>query len=162
MNKDDLKLVYILKIGYNSKQEGLYEFIFVKDASAIDTNSLGWDEAPASSNANPPEEADVDMILSLKSNKIDFKCLHELDDRAYIDGYYTIHCLAYENIESSNNDILFDETPLLVFHYGMKAGEVKELFMSRDILLKEVEISKSETVNSANSEDEEEPEYEED
>jgi hypothetical protein len=35
MDYDDnkLKLIYILKIGYNAKDEGLYEFIFSLDGS---------------------------------------------------------------------------------------------------------------------------------
>ncbi len=153
MNKDDLKLVYVLKIGYNSKQEGLYEFLFSKDPSSIDTDSIGWKESPASSNANPPESNDVDLVLSLKTNKIDLKCLHELDDRAYIDGYYTIHCLAYEDLESDNSDVMYDETALLVFHYGLKAGEVKDLFLSRDILMKEVESVKPKPLTVKTEED---------
>ncbi len=30
-SEDKLKLIYVLKIGYNSKDEGLYEFIFSLD-----------------------------------------------------------------------------------------------------------------------------------
>lgn len=160
MDKDNLKLVYILKIGYNSKEEGLYEFLFSKDPSALDLESLGWNQSPASTNANAPDEDQIDLILSLKTNKIDLKCLHELDDRPYIDGYYTIHCLAYEDIESNNSDILYDETDLLVFHYGSKAKEVKDLFLSRDIILKEHEITKSKIVKI--TEEDEDDDLEED
>jgi GDP-L-fucose synthase len=32
---DKLKLIFVLKIGYNSKGEGLYEFIFSKDVARI-------------------------------------------------------------------------------------------------------------------------------
>lgn len=157
MGKDDLKLCYVLKIGYKSNGKGLYEFLFSKDPSSIDTESLGWGEIPASSNANPPTQNNVDLVLSLETRNIDFICLHELHDRAYMDGYYAIHCLAYENTDSDNHDPLYDETTLLVFHYGMKAKEVKELFMSRDILLKEVDV-----VDSSAGESEEEEVIEED
>ena len=43
----DLKLIYILKIGYNSKGEGLYEFIFSSDITNIDVESWMWDIEPA-------------------------------------------------------------------------------------------------------------------
>ncbi len=143
MEKDDLKLTYVLKIGYNTRGEGLYEFVFSKDPSSIDTDALGWGDSPASANAEPPSINDTAMVLSLKTKKIDFKCLHEMDDRPYEDGYFTIHCLAFENTDSDNHDILYDETPLLVFHYGMKASEVIDIFMSRDITLKEIDIANS-------------------
>jgi len=145
MTKDDLKLCYVLKIGYKSSGKGLYEFVFSKDPSSIDTEACGWNESPANGNANPPTSNSIDLILSLETKKIDFICLHELNDRAYIDGYYTIHCLAYENVESDNHDVLYDETPLLVFHYGMKASEVKELFLSRDIVLTETDVADSQS-----------------
>ena len=35
-----LKLIYVLKIGYNSKFEGLYEFIFSLDETNVDEE--GW------------------------------------------------------------------------------------------------------------------------
>ncbi len=162
MNKDDLKLVYVLKIGYDSKQQGLYEFIFSKDPSVIPTDELGWNEIPANGVAQPPEEKDIDLILSLKTNKIDFICLHESYDRSYMDGYYTIHCLAYENVESNNSDSIFgEETGLLVFHFGMKLKEVKDHFFSRDLQLKEVEVNKTTPVVTATEEEEEETEEDE-
>lgn len=165
MNKDDLKLCYVLKIGYDIKGQGLYEFVFSEDPSSIDTESCGWGELPANGNANPPPSECINYVLSLKTKKIDFICLHELNDRAYIDGYYTIHCLAFENTESDNHDILYDETALLVFHFGMKASEVKDLFLSRDIILKEIDITDSQVAEidsnsseSINEEDDEEDE----
>lgn len=165
MNKDDLKLTYVLKIGYNTRGEGLYEFVFSKDPSSIDTDALGWGEIPASANANPPSMKDTDMVLSLKTKKIDFKCLHEMDNRAYEDGFYTIHCLAYENQdEDANHDILYEEMPLVVFHYGDTAARVKDIFLSRDITLKEIDIADSQVMpdESNSNEDEEEEEEEED
>jgi hypothetical protein len=156
MDKDDLKLCYVLKIGYDNKGQGLYEFIFCKDPSSIDTDACGWNDVPANGNADAPPQESIDMVLSLKTKKLDLICLHELNDRAYIDGYYTIHCLAYENVESDNNDVLYDETPLLVFHYGMKALEVKDLFLTRDIMLKESEIKEPTVAAPVLAEEEEE------
>lgn len=161
--KDDLKLVYVLKIGYDTKGQGLYEFIFSKDPASIDTDSIGWNAMPAAGNAEPPSEESIDKILSLKTNKIDLKCLHDLEDRKYLDGYYTIHCLAYEDIESDNSDVMYDETKLIVLHYGTTLTEVKDLFLERDILLKETDFVKSLSVKAVptTNEDEEEEEEEE-
>ena len=56
MNYEDkkLKLIYILKIGYNTKDEGLYEFIFSLDHTNIDVEGWCWDLNPACDNAIPP------------------------------------------------------------------------------------------------------------
>lgn len=157
--KDDLKLVYVLKIGYNSLGEGLYEFIFTKDIKKIvETDiieELMWDQSPASSkdNALPPTEELVDEVYSLKTKAFDLWCLHEANDRAYIDGVYTIHCLAYEqeiqqdyefdDYESMFEDEDSEDSPLLVFHFGMTYQDVSELLYARDIILdKTLTISK--------------------
>jgi hypothetical protein len=162
IKKDDLKLIYVLKIGYDTKGQGLYEFIFSKDPSLIDPDAFGWNQIPAKGNANAPSEEYIDKILSLKTNKIDLICLHDLEDRAYIDGYYTKHCLAYEDLDSENSDVMYDETKLIVLHYGTTMTEVKDLFLERDILLKDTDFVKTVTpVVASSDEDEEEEEDEE-
>jgi hypothetical protein len=40
---EDLKLIFVLKIGYNTKGDGLYEFIFSKDPTKIDVEGWCWD-----------------------------------------------------------------------------------------------------------------------
>jgi hypothetical protein len=148
MNKDsELKLIYVLKIGYNSKNEGLYEFIFSKDETNIDIELWGWDLNPAVDHAEPPTEEFIDAIYSLKTKSFDLICLHEAVDREYMHGYHNIHALAYETeLEIENNnpdgfdtyDNLFDDKddlPLLVFHYGMTLKEVKDILYGRKIIL---------------------------
>jgi hypothetical protein len=68
MDYDDskLKLIYVLKIGYNSKDEGLYEFIFSLDETTIDMEGWCWDIVPACDNAMPPTEEFINAIFSLK------------------------------------------------------------------------------------------------
>jgi hypothetical protein len=141
-----LRLIYVLKIGYNSKGEGLYEFIFSKDPSAVDTKAWGWENMPANSNAQPPADNCIDLILSLKTDKVDLICLHELNDRMYIDGYYTIHALAFQNLDDDSTDIMYEELPIMVFHYGMKVKEVEDILYTRDLRFKSITPEKSETV----------------
>ncbi len=150
---EDLRLIYVLKIGYKSNGKGLYEFIFSKDTSAIEAEKWGWNEMPANGNATPPSQEYIDRVLSLETDKIDLICLHELNDRAYMDGYYTIHALAYQDINDDSNDIMYDELPILVFHYGMKLKEVQDILYTRDLLFKEIVPEKSETVMSESIED---------
>jgi hypothetical protein len=146
--ENDLKLVYVLKVGTNSKGEGLYEFIFCKDTDAIMEmqEQWMWDETPASNddNAEPPTPEYVDKILELKTDKFTLFCLHESDDHSYMDGVYTIHCLAYESETDVadydamlNDEYEEEDAPILVFHYGMTLKQVEGIFYERDIILKE-------------------------
>ena len=153
-NDDSLKLIYVLKIGRNTKGDGLYEFIFSKDASNIDYKEWCWDVSPACDNANPPTEDYIDLIVSLKTSTFNLFCLHEAIDREYMHGYHTIHALAYEidGDDSINNyESMFDsedntEFPLLVFHYGMSLKKIKELFEPRKIVLYENEFVDTSTI----------------
>ena len=156
MDYDDnkLKLIYVLKVGYNARGEGNYEFIFSLNPDNIDVEGWCWDISPACDNALPPAEDFVDALISLKTKSFDLFCLHEAVDREYMHGYHTIHALAYE-VEKDDDenrddyDKLFneenDDIPLLVFHYGMSLAKVKDLLNSRKIILNKnnefVEIS---------------------
>jgi len=157
MDYDDckLKLIYVLKIGYNSKDEGLYEFIFSLDETNIDMEGWCWDIVPACDNAMPPTEEFINAIFSLKTCSFDLFCLHEAVDREYMHGYHTIHALAYEiekkddgttsdyqkMFEESNDDV-----PLLVFHYGMTLAKVKDLLNARKIILKNNEFVETSSI----------------
>lgn len=143
-DENKLKLIYILKVGYNTRGEGNYEFIFSLNPDNIDIEAWCWDISPACDNAMPPTEDYIDTLISLKTKSFDLFCLHEAVDREYMHGYHTIHALAYE-VEKEDDegtdsyDKLFnsddDDIPLLVFHYGMSLAKVKDLLNSRKIIL---------------------------
>jgi len=141
MNLDNLKLIYIYKIGTTSKGDGLYEFILSEDPTNIDSESWGWELSPACDNAQPPSEDYYDKIISLKTDKFSLTCLHEAVDREYMHGYHNIHALAYENDEISTDgfesyeDLDNYDKPLLVFHYGMSLNDIKGVLSDRDIIL---------------------------
>jgi len=154
MDYDDklLKLIFILKIGYNSKDEGLYEFIFSLDDQNLDIDGWCWDISPACDNAMPPDGDYVNGIYNLKTKSFDLFCLHEAVDREYMHGYHTIHALAYEiekqdengNSGFSDYEKMFegnqDDVPLLVFHYGMTLAKIKDMLAARKIILKNNEF----------------------
>ena len=145
-NPNELKLIYVLKVGYNSIGEGVYEFIFAKNTEDIDGEGCGWMDSPASANAQPPHKDDIDKILNLKTSLFDLVCLHEANDRPYIHGYHTIHALAYENDDptetnvESEFDMIYDELPLLVFHFAMPISQVTDILYERDIVLQDNEF----------------------
>jgi hypothetical protein len=158
MELDDkkLKLIYVLKIGYNSKNEGLYEFIFSTDETNVLIEDWCWDLVPACDNALPPTETYINGIFSLKTSTFDLFCLHEAVDRPYMHGYHTIHALAYE-IEKQDNDgfnqyeSMFEkqedeDMPLLVFHYGMTLARVKDLLYAKKIILKDKEFVETSSI----------------
>ena len=155
MDDKKLKLIFILKIGYNSKNEGMYEFIFSNDESNVDVEGWCWDLIPACDNALPPTEEFVNAVINLKTSTFDLFCLHEAVDREYMHGYHTIHCLAYEIDRKDDDgfnqyDKIFDKAdediPLLVFHYGMTLARVKDLLYARKIILKDKEFIESSSV----------------
>lgn len=145
----ELKLIYILKIGYNSKGNGLYEFIFSKDETNVDFEMWNWDISPAVNNAIPPTEDFVDVIISLNTSKFNLYCLHESPERPYSHGYHTIQALAYEiPLDEENNGYTqyeslvedHEDLPLLVFHYGSTLSSIKEKLYVRNIVLKNNEF----------------------
>jgi hypothetical protein len=157
VDEKKLKLIFILKIGYNSKNEGMYEFIFSNDETNIDVEGWCWDLVPACDNALPPTEDFVNAVISLKTSTFDLICLHEDVTRPYMHGYHTIHCLAYEDENATKNDDGHDqydkmfnneeeEAPLLVFHYGMTLARLKDLLYARKIILKDKEFIESSSI----------------
>lgn len=165
VNPEELKLIYVLKIGYNSKNEGLYEFMFSKDPETIDYQKSCWDISPACDNALPPTKGYYDAVFQLKTDKFDLFCLHEAVDRPYMHGFYNIHCLAYEDPDSENApepenydnyDKMFTEgyvdnsemeESLLVFHYRMTFDDVKDVLYERDIILKDKEFLQAKNID---------------
>jgi hypothetical protein len=151
-----LKLIYILKVGYNSKYEGIYEFIFSLDETNIDVQGWCWDMSPACDHAQPPTEEYINAVFGLKTDKFDLFCLHEAVDREYMHGYHTIHALAYErppeNDDNPNSDYVKmfesenDDVPLLVFHYGMSLAKVKDLLNARKIILRNNEFVETSSI----------------
>ena len=155
MDDNKLKLIYVLKIGYNANNEGLYEFIFSLEPTNIDVEGWCWDLSPACDNAMPPTPDFINEIFNLKTSHFKLFCLHEAVDREYMHGYNTIHALAYELEEEADGSFsdyekMFenenDDIPLLVFHYGMSLTKVKDLLSSRKIILKNKEFIETSSI----------------
>lgn len=157
MENEDLKLIFVHKIGYNtSKQEGLYEFMFSTDETNVDFEMWNWDLPPACNNATPPTENYVDAIITLKTSKFGLYCLNESPERPYSHGYHTIQALAYEipNQDISDGYAQYEnlmedheDLPLLVFHYGLTLASLKEKLYVRNIVLKNNEFVDVSTLN---------------
>lgn len=154
MSTDNLKLIYVLKVGKNSKGEGVYEFIFSDNPENIDSDiweMWNWDITPAIENKESliPDKEYVSMVFSLTTSDFNLFCLHDAVDRPYIHGYHLIHALAYEDediepegyaSEFTDYEEMFsgnnDDLPLLVFHYGNTLKDVEDKLYERNIILK--------------------------
>jgi hypothetical protein len=134
--KEQLKLIYVLKVGTNAKDEGIYEFIFSKSPDNINEKDWAWDIFPAKDNARPPDMTDIDEVYVFKTDLFILKCLHDQNDRCYLDGYYKIHAIAYEDYEFKNTYGI-EYNDVLVFHYGMSLEDVEAKLYKRDIILDE-------------------------
>jgi len=156
LDEDGLKLIYVMKIGYNHKGEGSYEFIFSTDETNVNVEEWRWDLSPACDYAEPPDDDYISEVFNLKTSTFDLFCLHEAVDRPYMHGYHTIHALAYETEKQdpekgySQYDRLIDDSkdmPLIVFHYGMSLSRVKDILYARKIVLKNNEFIESSSVS---------------
>lgn len=158
--EEDLKLIYILKIGYNSKGEGLYEFIFSIDETNVDIDGWCWNLSPACDNSEAPEKDYINAIYNLKTSSFNLVCLHESVTRSYIHGYHNIIALAYEDIDDeidqpdafNQYENLFEkeadeDAPVLVFHYGTTLEQIKEMLYERKVILKGNEFVESSTID---------------
>lgn len=147
---NELKLIYVLKIGKNSKGEIVYEFIFSTDIENIDVEMWNWDQSPAIEHKEftVPDPEFIDSVFSLTTKDFVLNCLCDAMDRPYIHGYHRIHALAYEDEESeelsseefSDYEEMFgdkDDIPLLVFHYGMTFKDVEDRLYERNIIIKD-------------------------
>ena len=138
INRDNLKLIYVHKIGYNYKKEALLEFIFSKDETNIDADGWGW-KTP-SSDSQPPDPSYVDEVFQIKIDDFDIYCLHEDPSIPYMKGYNLIHALAYETESDDDMDFGYgdetDELPILVFHYGNSYKKVETMLNGRGIQIK--------------------------
>jgi hypothetical protein len=148
----DLKLIYVLKVGKNSKGEGVYEFIFSDNPEKIDSEIWelwNWDQSPAIEHKeySVPDPEYISKVYSLTTNDFCLFCLHDAVDRPYIHGYHLIHALAYEDEEEisegyasefTDYEEMFDndDLPLLVFHYGNSLKDVEDKLYERSIILK--------------------------
>lgn len=131
-------LIYIHKIGSNHKEEGFYEFLFSKNPYNVDIEEWGWNLRPASTNALPPSEDYISKVLTLKISRFQFTVLHQQTLFTYMDGFDKVVALAWEE---ENEELEMDGVKRLVFHYGDSVQDVEDKLYSRDIILKESNVT---------------------
>lgn len=139
MNYNELKLMYVLKVGENFNGEGIYEFIFSSNDDFVPDEELGWNKR-GKDVACPPDKEDIDLVVGFKTDYFKLICLHELNDRKYIDGYYRIHAIAYDDTDFENSYGI-EYNDVLVFHYGDSFRDVENKLYKREIIFKNNEFA---------------------
>lgn len=123
-------LIYIIKMGYDWKSRGIFQFIFTDDLGDDITGDM-WHETPADGRPLPPNEEFISTVESLELDET-FGVLEVIQDSEHFgmkDSIDGIIALAWEDINEDGDE-------RLVFHYGeSKESVVKKLF-KRDLDLK--------------------------
>lgn len=134
---DDLKLVYINKLGSNWQSKNVYEFIFSDDTKAVTdaSDEWGWAEYPASGNPEVPEMEYIKAVAEL-TTEIKFILIQESDTYSVWDSIDDAVALGFEDVTGYQQ---YPE-PRLVFKFGELYKSVKDKLYSRDEQLKINEI----------------------
>lgn len=138
INEDELYLIFATEVGSTTRGKKEYELTFSSTPNQIDFEELSWYDV-CKGNVSPPDEYDIEYVIRLS---IDYKLipLHDSLTFSYVDGYYQIIALLYEDLDVYNencekSDERYEQENLkrLVFHYGDTLKEVKEKISVRNI-----------------------------
>lgn len=126
-----LFLVYINKIGVNYAGDSLYEFLF---SETKDVNGEHWDNTPANSMPEPPEN--IGSVKILKTS-IKFDLAQESTSFGMRDVQDGVLALGWELFENDDEDAEFKKR--LVFKFGDTQEIVNAKLYERDIVLKDID-----------------------
>jgi len=130
---ENLKLIYVLSIGLNWKNENLYEFIFSDTIENIDGED--WDSYPAGGNPLPPYKELIKCVGRLATD-LKFDVVQNSDTFNMYDAVDGIVALAWEDISG------YDEYPesRINFKFGDEYKTVKDILYSKDLMLELKEV----------------------
>jgi hypothetical protein len=127
--EDDLKLIYISKVGIDTEGNNIYHFLATKDINDVWCEE--WSEKPACNcRFLKPQENQYDAVFELKT-PIVFVLGQESCCCSFQDVCDGCLALAYENIDT------YEEYPSirLIFYYGQDIGEIDCELGKRDLKL---------------------------
>lgn len=131
---EELYLIYCKKLGYNSKDQLIVEFIFSDQPSYAYVEDW-FDENIGDEDPLPPNKEYISKTIDVNFYDIEFNFLYEFERFRYIDGYLGILPLMWEEV--GVDEILNSESDeiILVFNYGESFKSVKEKLNSRDFVV---------------------------
>ena len=124
-------LIFIIKMGYDWKNRGIFQFIFTDDIND-DISGESWYETPADGRPQPPNEEFISTVESLELED-SVGIFEVIQNSEYFGMRDTIDGVVALGWEEPTDDNIDDR---LVFAYGeSKESVVKKLF-KRDLYLK--------------------------
>lgn len=132
LNKDELRLIYINKLGLDSNNQNVYEFIFSYNAD--EAFGYNWESIPVCNINSPlPEDEYVGKVYKLKTDVL-IDCAQENCCYSYQDCKDRVYAIGSENLNA------LSEYPKyrLILMYGETYNEVclklsnKNLFFDYD------------------------------
>jgi hypothetical protein len=131
MNKDELKLIFVTKVGEIYNETDIYEFIFSDNAD--EAIGYGW-EMPCLNNVEPPKDTYNTLTATLKGGELILSLLEEQYEFRYLDGVFGFISLAWEYIEDYQMlDSLNDFR--VCFRYGDTLQDVEKKLALKKISL---------------------------
>ena len=129
----DLKLIYVLPVGKNWKDEYIYEFIFSDTLTNVDGED--WDSYPASGKPSAPHKSFISAIGRLTS-EMKFDVIQNSDTFSVYDAIDGVIALGWENIDD------YDQYPefRICFGFGIDIKKVKDILYRKDLTLEIKEI----------------------
>jgi hypothetical protein len=121
-------LIFINQLGSDYKGNFMYEFIFGDEKNC---DGEDWESKPANGYPKPPKIEYIKKVGILKNSKLKMELVQNSDFFSFFDAVDRVIALGWEVDE----DIDFDYTTRLVFHFGMSEKEVKDKLYERDLII---------------------------
>jgi hypothetical protein len=129
---EELKLIYVTKVGETHDAEFLYEFIFSEDAD--NANGEGWEDICAYG-VQPPLKEFIDKVITVHTKDFEFCLLEEQENLRYLDGVLGVISLAWEFVDDYNLRPSLNE-PLVAFWYGESLSDVISKLKDKELTYK--------------------------
>ncbi len=134
-DEEQLRLIFVNKIGLDVYGKNHYEFVFSKS----DLNSVqgeNWENFPANGEPYPPHKKFIENVGTLKTDKFELDVIQESGFFGMDDSKDGIIALSWEKYKDNDNEDNIDiDDKRLIFHYGELETSVTEKLYSRDIQL---------------------------
>ena len=132
-NNDELKVVYIDRVGKDVDGNNIYHFLCATDLDEVWCEE--WGEKPACNCRNLQPDGQYEKVLELKTD-VDFVLGQENCCCSYQDICDGCVAMAYENIDG------YEEYPEMrfVFKYGESLYEIEKKLSKRDMFLRFITV----------------------
>lgn len=126
----NFKLIYVNKLGFNHKGNGLYELLYCDEGVQLkEVWGLGWEAPYAQGNAQPPEEECICKVGMIQCKDYELSVAHESESFGLRDAKDDVIALAWELIDEE-----FDpDKPRLVLRFGDDLIDIEKKLKKRGL-----------------------------